>query len=223
MEYKKALVRSFEKTSTTEPIPESKEVVELTTSLQTLQISNGKPCGFCKREIHIPKMCTEFKKFKDKCTSKSYISSKPTKRDLNGYCSGAVLLYGKYKDEIYILTILEIREGKPCLNLPGGKREYRNEKPRQCALREMSEELKDCPITIFNFENYKCTKTLYLWYAKGKYFIIPLQYTFNEAPAINEQYKWINIKNLGIENIYPFTADMINTFKLDKADNVCYS
>lgn len=220
-EYKEALVRSFQKTKV-EEIPESKEVAEIVTSLQTLKISNGKLCGFCKKEVHIPKLCPEFKKYKDKCSNKSMVFSKPSKRDLNGYCSSGVLVYGKYNNETYILMISEAREGVFAFNFPGGKREYRNEKPRQCALREMSEELKDCPNEVFNQQSYKITKSLYLWHASSKYFLIPLEYTFPTELIIDDKYKWVNIKDIGKENIYPFAREIINTFELGKDDNICY-
>jgi 8-oxo-dGTP pyrophosphatase MutT (NUDIX family) len=223
IQYKEALVRSFQKSPIPIKVPpeETKEVSEITALLDTLKVSNGKPCGFCKKEIHIPKYCPEFKKYKDKCTTKPGIFSHPTKRDLNGYCSAAVLVYGKYKDDIYTMMILESRDGVLSLNLPGGKREYRNEKPRQCAIREMQEELKDCPIEVFDINNYNI-KPLYLWYAGGKYFIIPLEYTFKTAPIINDKFKWVNIKNLKEEHVYHLTAQVIKTFGLQNTDNVCY-
>jgi len=230
IKYKEALIRSLKTSdqSILESIPEhtdckeSKEMLELTASLEKVKISNGKPCGFCKREIHIPKNCPDFKKFKDRCTTKSFAYTYPTKRDLNGYCSAAVLLFGKYENEIYVMMVLENRDDIPALNFPGGKREYRNEKPRQCAIREMLEELIDCPKEVFDTESYKIVKSLYLWYAQAKYFVIPVEYTFTSAPIINEKFKWVNIKNFGIETLYRLSKQVISTFKLDNPEHQAY-
>lgn len=99
-------------------------------------------------------------KFRDmsrRCTKHSYLSNRLRDNDYNGYCSAGILII----TDTYHL-IREVRDGVDGLSIPGGKRDYIEEDPKTCAMREYREE--GGSIDISRDDLYKV-----LWYAPGKY------------------------------------------------------
>ena len=119
--------------------------------------------------------------------------------------------------------IKEPRENIIALNFVGGKRDYRSETPKQCALREMKEELSKCPTEVFDISTQEKLKHLHLWYAKGKYFLIPMQVQINSEPVIDENFKWININSLDEEDLHFLPQELIKIFHLDQPNATPYN
>jgi hypothetical protein len=171
-------------------------------------------CKFCYHGYHIPKYCPNFQKYKTQTTTKSEIFTYIKKNDLRGFCSAGVLLHTIYQNKIYILLIKELREDKYGYNFVGGKREYRRETPLKCALREMREELVRAPEKVYNRDMKICVGLKYLWYAPGKYFLIPVEIKI-ESLSIDDDFKWIEVCSVLKETLHPFAREIIKTFRLN--------
>lgn len=167
-------------------------------------------CIFCKKYCPVTKCnCGAFTALKNNITKVSYNAKILKTCDENGYCAAGILVYFVEPDDnIKILMLEEIRENKIAFNLPGGKREiceengkFKIEDSIETAIFEFIEEL---PQFEYLLKNYKIS-TVY-WNCQAKYVLYPIR-IFTDIKNIQKNF--INLKDIDIENIHPFSKRML--------------
>jgi 8-oxo-dGTP pyrophosphatase MutT (NUDIX family) len=179
-------------------------------------------CSYCHIRGHVAKSCPEFQLAKSRCTSGNYVSTQGLNPlDSTGCCAAGVYAYYVATDGVkYVLMAQEERQGKLLMNFLGGRRNTREETPKEIASREVLEEtttaqtgmnfvvdsilpshIKDQLVSDHNFSGHV------YWTGYCKYALYPFKMTLTPEEANDivrkdrkfdeiKCLKWVTLKQL---------------------------
>ena len=202
---------------------------------------NKPACKYCNGMNHKMKDCPEYRIDTDACSKDDYyikggrFNEDVRKNDLKGFRAAGHLAHTINKDgRIYVLMIMEKREGKCLYNFIGGKRDSKDETPVKTSVREAKEELKDVKTIkgkLTSEDTYQkriFVSTGTFWIAKSKYFLFGVRnqqaedvnFDINDTGSFVD---WVPISLLSNNAVvHRWCIDVVESFNLDSSDCCIY-